>query len=74
MHECAGDFVSALQRTEQAARSLGQPPNGDPTDLEGRLRHVELLRRVRVTSGDAMPPEVASAMVQKHLFLCAISY
>jgi hypothetical protein len=28
MHECAGDFVSALQRTEQAARSLGQPPTG----------------------------------------------
>ena len=47
---------------------------GDPTDLEGRLRHVELLRRVRITSGAAMPPEVASAMVRNRVYFCAPFY
>ena len=46
MHECSGDFVSALQRTEQSAKALGLPAAGEPSDLEGRLRHLELLRRV----------------------------
>ena len=29
---------------------------------EGRVRHLDLLRRVRVTAADSMPPQVAAAM------------
>ncbi len=31
---------------------------------EGRLRHLDLLRKVRTTAADSMPPEVAAAMEQ----------
>lgn len=33
LHECASDFVSALQRHEEAAQALGHPSSGDPNDL-----------------------------------------
>ncbi len=40
LHECASDFVSALQRHEEAAQVLGHPSSGDPTDLGTHVFHL----------------------------------
>ena len=60
MHECSGDFVSALQRTEQSAKALGLPAAGEPSDLEGRLRHLELLRQIALRLAGHSEPNTNS--------------
>eukprot|EP01048_Picozoa_sp_COSAG05_P004555 COSAG05_NODE_250_length_12887_cov_28.030810_4_plen_733_part_00 len=70
LHECAGDFVSALQRYETAERLSGggggsAPGAGQAIDWEGKLRHLELLKRVLQSErSSGMPHEVTLAMAR----------
>eukprot|EP00038_Savillea_parva_P011190 m.195720 g.195720 ORF g.195720 m.195720 type:complete len:514 (-) comp19607_c0_seq1:61-1602(-) len=57
IHECKGDFVSALQRLEEALK-LGKAADTDEVKL-----HLELLKRVASETG--VPPEVRSMMKEE---------
>ena len=60
VHECRGDFVSALYHFETAVRL--KPPGQEAADLQSLALHVDLLKRVSLTAGSDMPAEVKQSM------------
>jgi tetratricopeptide (TPR) repeat protein len=59
VHECAGDYIVALQTMEQSLKI--SPPASDRAGLDVRRVHLDLLRRVLQTS-ESMPAGVRRAM------------